>query len=169
MAHHSLHRGQTRFCGRNTDRSSKITYDLNQWAATHARCSFDLKTIAKSARHCFIVPAHHTDCSTFETDRTLGLVFSDFANCKWRALPVSRLIVVAIVFQMGRARLTARGTALKSTTLARPEARLIVLSAGPARWPFSAWAATLARRAGPRHGPIFGGPIIGPIKIHNHI
>jgi hypothetical protein len=78
-------------------------------------------------------------------------------------------LMAVIVFQMGRARLTARGTALKSTTLARPEARLIVLSAGPARWPFSAWAATLARRAGPRHGPIFGGPIIGLIKIHNHI
>jgi hypothetical protein len=74
------------------------------------------------------------------------------------------LVLLYTVFQMGRARLTARGTALKSTTLARPEARLIVLSASPARWPFSAWAATLARRAGPRHGPI-----IGPIKIHNHI
>jgi hypothetical protein len=38
-----------------------------------------------------------------------------------------------IVFQMGRARLAARGTTLKSTTLARPEARLIVLSAGTTR------------------------------------
>jgi hypothetical protein len=75
----------------------------------------------------------------------------------------------AIVFQMGRARLASRGTTLKSTILARPEARSIVLSAGPARWPFSAWAATMARRAGPRHGPIFGGPIGGPIKIFNHI
>jgi hypothetical protein len=65
-----------------------------------------------------------------------------------------------IVLQMGQARLAARGTTLKSTTLARPEARSIVLSAGPARWPLSAWAATPAWRAGPRHGPIFGGPII---------
>jgi hypothetical protein len=38
-----------------------------------------------------------------------------------------------IVFQMGRARFAARGTTLKSTALARPEARSIVLSAGPAR------------------------------------
>jgi hypothetical protein len=58
---------------------------------------------------------------------------------------------------MGRARLTARGTALKSTTLTRLEARSIVPSASPPRRPFSAWAATSARRAGPRHGPIGGG------------
>jgi hypothetical protein len=41
--------------------------------------------------------------------------------------------ISSIVFQMGRARLAARGTTLKSTTLARPEARLIVLSAGTTR------------------------------------
>jgi hypothetical protein len=51
-----------------------------------------------------------------------------------------------IDFQMGRARLAARGTTLKSTTLTRPETRSIVPSAGPARRPFSAWA-----------GPIQGG------------
>jgi hypothetical protein len=59
-----------------------------------------------------------------------------------------------IQFQMGRARLAARGTVLKSTALARPEARSIVLSAGTTRRSFSAWAATLARQAGPKHGPI---------------
>jgi hypothetical protein len=58
---------------------------------------------------------------------------------------------------MGRARLAARGTTRKSTALARPEARSIVPSAGPARRPFSAWAATSARWAGPKHGPIGGG------------
>jgi hypothetical protein len=36
---------------------------------------------------------------------------------------------------------------------------IIGLSAGPARWPFSAWAATSARRAGPKHDPKLGGPI----------
>jgi hypothetical protein len=50
------------------------------------------------------------------------------------AVPVDKSMA-GIGFQRGRARLTTRGTALKSTTLARPEARLIVLSAGPARWP----------------------------------
>jgi hypothetical protein len=69
----------------------------------------------------------------------------------------------ALIFQMGRARLPAWDTTLKSTTLARPEARSIVLSAGPAWWPLSAWAATPARRVGPRHGPIFSGPIGSPI------
>jgi hypothetical protein len=68
---------------------------------------------------------------------------------------------LCIVFQMGRARLEAPGTALKSTALARSEARSIVLSAGTARWSFSAWAATSARRAGSRHDPIFTGPIGG--------
>jgi hypothetical protein len=71
------------------------------------------------------------------------------------------------VFQMGRARLAARGTTLKSTTLAQPEARSRVLSVGPVRWPFSAWAATPARRAGT--GRFFGDPISGSIKIFNHI
>jgi hypothetical protein len=61
-----------------------------------------------------------------------------------------------IDFQMGRARLAARGTTRKSTALARPEARSIVPSASPARQPFSAWAATSARWAGPKHGPIGG-------------
>jgi hypothetical protein len=32
----------------------------------------------------------------------------------------TNLIILAIEFQMGRARLAARGTTLKSTTLARP-------------------------------------------------
>jgi hypothetical protein len=70
----------------------------------------------------------------------------------------SRLVGTYIDFQMGRARLAARGTTLKSTALARPETRSIVPSAGPARRPFSAWAATSARRASPRHDPIQGGP-----------
>ncbi|CAN6271426.1 unnamed protein product [Urochloa humidicola] len=70
-----------------------------------------------------------------------------------------------IEFQMGRARLKARGTALKSPTLARPEARRIVPRAGPARWPLSAWAATPARRAGPKHGTKMNQPDSGPITI----
>jgi hypothetical protein len=55
---------------------------------------------------------------------------------------------------MGRARLAARDTTRKSTTLARSEARSIVLSASMTRHPFSAWAATSAHSASPRHGPI---------------
>ncbi|CAN6243059.1 unnamed protein product [Urochloa humidicola] len=70
-----------------------------------------------------------------------------------------------IEFQMGRARLKARGTALKSPTLARPEARRIVPRAGSARWPLSAWAATPARRAGPKHGTKMNQPDSGSITI----
>jgi hypothetical protein len=67
------------------------------------------------------------------------------AGSRPRARAVS--VGMGIVFQIGRARFAARGTTLKSTALARPEARSIVLSAGP------------------RHGPIFAGPISGPIII----
>jgi hypothetical protein len=73
---------------------------------------------------------------------------------KMWTITVLPMDVWTIDFQMGRARLAARGTALKSTALTRLETRSIVPSAGPARQPFSAWAATSARRAGPRHSPI---------------
>jgi hypothetical protein len=70
------------------------------------------------------------------------------------------IATTAIEFQMGRARLTARGTTRKNTTPTRSEARSIVLSAGTARQPFSAWAATSAHSAGPRHDPIMSSPMV---------
>ncbi|KAF8648330.1 hypothetical protein HU200_064911 [Digitaria exilis] len=48
---------------------------------------------------------------------------------------------------MGRARRAARGLALKSPALARPEAQWIGPRAGPARWGVSAWAAPPAHTA----------------------
>jgi hypothetical protein len=66
-------------------------------------------------------------------------------------------MVRCIDFQMGQARSATRGTTRKSMALARPEARSIVPSAGPTRRPFSAWAATSAHWAGPKHDPIGGG------------
>jgi hypothetical protein len=95
-----------------------------------------------------VQPSGHVGHLRLRVDPSLSSLSSRYRR------PVASFDDGAIVFQMGRARLAARGTTLKSTVLAQSEAQSIVLSVGTARRYFSAWAATSARRAGPRHDPI---------------